>query len=257
MTKLVDRIFPNDERASAVLPLYAFKVPAGFPSPAADHIEKHISLDELFEIRAPHIHSLQMQGDGMTGVGLYDGDLMIVDSSRDAESGDIVMATLNDEPLCRRLGAHHGWLILQPASPHVVLRPVDEGDELVITGVVRYSVRQHEKVSRSARHVSLDALFQIREPHVYLVKISGDSMQGAGIFDGDLAIVDRSRDAEHGHIVIAALNDQPLCKRLYQRDDVLMLQSENSKYPPRHVMECDELAIWGVVTYSIRDHEKA
>lgn len=37
------------------LPMYSFHVPAGFPSPAADHIEKHISLDELFDIRAPHV----------------------------------------------------------------------------------------------------------------------------------------------------------------------------------------------------------
>lgn len=41
------------QEGGASLPLYAFQVPAGFPSPAADHIEKHLSLDELFEIRAP------------------------------------------------------------------------------------------------------------------------------------------------------------------------------------------------------------
>lgn len=106
------------------------------------------------------------------------------------------------------------------------------------------------------KHLSLDELFEIRAPHVYLVKIEGDSMEGAGIFTGDLVIVDRSRYAEHGDIVIAALNDEPVCKRLYMRDDHVMLQSENSRYPARHVMECDELAIWGVVRYSIRDHEK-
>ncbi len=38
------------------LPLYSFQIPAGFPSPAADHIEKHISLDELFDIRASHVY---------------------------------------------------------------------------------------------------------------------------------------------------------------------------------------------------------
>lgn len=107
------------------------------------------------------------------------------------------------------------------------------------------------------KNISLDELFDIRAPHVYLVKIEGDSMQGAGIYSGDLVIVDRSLYAEHGDIVIAALNSEPVCKRLHMRENTCMLTSENSKYPPRHVMECDELVIWGVVKYSVRDHDKS
>ncbi len=107
------------------------------------------------------------------------------------------------------------------------------------------------------KHISLDELFDIRAPHVYLVKIDGDSMQGAGIYSGDLVIVDRSLYAEHGDIVIAALNSEPVCKRLHMRDNSFILQSENSKYPPRYVMEGDELVIWGVVKYSVRDHDKS
>jgi DNA polymerase V len=91
---------------------------------------------------------------------------------------------------------------------------------------------------------------------VYLVKIDGDSMQGAGIYHGDMVIVDRSLYAEHGDIVIAALNTEPLCKRLHMRENEVILMSENPKYPPRHVMEGDELVIWGVVKYSVRDHDK-
>ncbi|MCD5990115.1 translesion error-prone DNA polymerase V autoproteolytic subunit [Pseudomonas sp. CDFA 553] len=107
------------------------------------------------------------------------------------------------------------------------------------------------------KHLSLDELFDIRAPHVYLVKIEGDSMQGAGIYSGDIVIVDRSLYAEHGDIVIAALNSEPVCKRLHMRDNVCMLTSENPKYPPRHVMESDELVIWGVVKYSVRDHDNS
>jgi DNA polymerase V len=107
------------------------------------------------------------------------------------------------------------------------------------------------------KHISLDELFDIRAPHVYLVKIQGDSMQGAGIYCGDLVIVDRSLDAVHGDIVIAAINSEPVCKRLHRRENEVILMSENRKYPPRHVMEGDELVIWGVVKYSVRDHDKA
>lgn len=107
------------------------------------------------------------------------------------------------------------------------------------------------------KHISLDELFDTRAPHVYLVKIDGDSMHGAGIYSGDLVVVDRSLYAEHGDIVIAALNTEPLCKRLHMRENEVILMSENSKFPPRHVMEGDELVIWGVVRYSVRDHDKA
>ncbi|WP_429001652.1 LexA family protein [Xanthomonas euvesicatoria] len=46
-------------------------MPAGFPSPAADHIEKHLSLDELFDIRAPHVYIAKIEGDSMQGVGIF------------------------------------------------------------------------------------------------------------------------------------------------------------------------------------------
>ncbi|WPN72878.1 LexA family protein [Pseudomonas germanica] len=103
-------------------------------------------------------------------------------------------------------------------------------------------------------HISLDELLNIRAPHVYLVKITGESMQGAGIFDGDLAVVDRSLEPAHGHIVVALLNNDPLCKRLCIRGKDVILLSENPKYPPRYVLEGDELAIWGVIIGSVRSH---
>lgn len=85
--------------------------------------------------------------------------------------------------------------------------------------------------------ISLDEVLNIRAPHVYLVSLTGESMQGAGIYKGDLAIVDRSIEPAHGHIVIALLNNEPVCKRLCLRGRDVILMSENSKYPPRYVLE--------------------
>lgn len=104
------------------------------------------------------------------------------------------------------------------------------------------------------KHISLDEILNIRAPHVYLISIAGDSMQGAGIFDGDLAIVDRALEAAHNDIVVALLNNDPVCKRLCKRGNQMILLSENPKYPPRYVLEGDELAIWGVITNSVRSH---
>ena len=93
------------------------------------------------------------------------------------------------------------------------------------------------------KEISLDQLLNIRAPNVYLVSIDGDSMQGAGIYSGDVAVVDRSLEPVHGDVVVALLNNDPICKRLCLREKSVILQSENSKYPDRHVLKGDDLSI--------------
>jgi DNA polymerase V len=125
------------------VPLYLFRIPAGFPSPAADHVERQISLDELFQIRAPHVYLAQVEGDSMLGAGIHSGDILIIDRGREAQHGEIVVAALNGEPLCKRLYLKHGVVILQSENSAYPPRHVLEGDELAIWGVVRHSVRDH------------------------------------------------------------------------------------------------------------------
>jgi len=125
------------------LPLCSFKVPAGFPSPAADHIERQISLDELLNIRAPHVYLVSIQGDSMQGAGIFDGDLAVVDRSLEAQHGQIVVALLNNDPVCKRLRKQGSQVILMSENPLYPSRYVMEGDELSIWGVVTFSVRSH------------------------------------------------------------------------------------------------------------------
>jgi DNA polymerase V len=126
------------------LPLFAFRVPAGFPSPAQDHLEREISLDEILDIRAPHTYLVRAAGDSMEGAGIFDGDLLVVDRSREAQPGDIVIAALNGEPLVKRLTCEGRQVVLRAENPRHAPRYVLEGDELSIWGVVRFSVRCHE-----------------------------------------------------------------------------------------------------------------
>ncbi len=79
-------------------------------------------------------------------------------------------------------------------------------------------------------------------------------MQGVGIFDGDLAVVDRAIEPIHGHVVVALLNSEPVCKRLCKRGWEVVLLSENPKFPARYVLEGDELSIWSVITSTVRSH---
>ncbi|WP_028693912.1 LexA family protein [Pseudomonas cremoricolorata] len=125
------------------MPVYAFHIPAGFPSPAADHLDRPISLDELFSLRAPHVYLVKVDGDSMRGAGIHSGDLLIVDRDKQAKHGDIVIAAINGEPMCKRLHQCADELSLHSENPAFVPRRVGEGDDLVIWGVVRYSVRDH------------------------------------------------------------------------------------------------------------------
>ena len=102
--------------------------------------------------------------------------------------------------------------------------------------------------------LSLDALLDLQTPHTYVVSVSGDSMAGAGIFDGDYLIVSRAIPAKPGHVVVACLNGDVLVKRLAKEQGQFILQSENPAYSPRYILENDELTIWGVVTHSLRNH---
>ena len=102
--------------------------------------------------------------------------------------------------------------------------------------------------------LSLDVLLDLQAPHTYVVAVSGDSMTGAGIFDGDHLIVSRAITAKPGHVVVACLNGDVLVKRLAQEQGQFILRSENPAYSPRYILENDELTIWGVVTHSLRNH---
>lgn len=84
-----------------------------------------------------------------------------------------------------------------------------------------------------------------------LFRVKGDSMIDAGIFPGDILLVDRSLEARHNHIVLARVNLDFTVKRLYRRGGVVKLLPENKLYPPILLKPDDELVIIGVVTFNL------
>lgn len=89
----------------------------------------------------------------------------------------------------------------------------------------------------------------IRNPAAtFFVRVTGDSMTGAGIHDGDLLIVDRSLDPKDKNVVIAVVNGELTVKRIRIRRKKLCLEAENEKYPARHISEDSDFQVWGVVT---------
>ena len=91
-------------------------------------------------------------------------------------------------------------------------------------------------------------------PHpssTFFIRALGDSMQGAGIFSGDILIVDKSLQASHGKIVVALIDGEFTVKRLMIQTEGVILQPENPQYKPIYIRNYQDLVIWGVVTYVI------
>ncbi|NDF04569.1 MAG: DNA polymerase V [Betaproteobacteria bacterium] len=85
----------------------------------------------------------------------------------------------------------------------------------------------------------------------FFVTASGDSMKNVGIHSGDILIVDRSIEATHGKIIIAAINGELTVKRLSCQQGRIQLIAENPAYEPIDITEGQDLVIWGVVIHVI------
>ena len=85
----------------------------------------------------------------------------------------------------------------------------------------------------------------------YIFRVKGNAMIDAGIFEGDVLIVDRSIEPKHNDIVLATLNNEFLVKRLCKPAGVIKLISENPIYPSLVIKERDDFTVWGVVTSSV------
>ncbi len=86
----------------------------------------------------------------------------------------------------------------------------------------------------------------------FFVRVEGDSMEGAGIFSGDVLVVDRSLDAKDGHIVVAAVYGEMVVKRLSAKGNTHELISENDNYAPIFIQNHEDCFLWGVVVGSVR-----
>lgn len=106
-----------------------------------------------------------------------------------------------------------------------------------------------EAIEHLEAALDLRALFPRAD---YLLRVQGDSMIEAGIFDGDLIAVQRTEEVKHGDIIVARLRDEDTVKRFYCRDGVVKLVPENASMSPLSVGPEDEFAIDAVVIGSVR-----
>ena len=100
--------------------------------------------------------------------------------------------------------------------------------------------------------ISLDKELVKNKEATFYAKVSGDSMVGAGLDDGDLLVIDRSLNPENGKIAVCVLDGEFTVKRIKKEKSKLYLIPENKKYKPIELKEENELIIWGIVEYVIK-----
>ncbi len=133
---------PSKELFQRQIALLRKSVPAGFPSPADDYVEKRLSLDEHLIRHKESTFFMRVAGDSMRGMGIFDGDLLIVDRSVPATVGCVVIAVLDGEFTVKQLLHTPDGHVLRAAHPsfHDVL--VKPEQDFSIWGVVQWNVHK-------------------------------------------------------------------------------------------------------------------
>jgi len=85
----------------------------------------------------------------------------------------------------------------------------------------------------------------------YFFRMKGDAMKEAGIFDGDMLVVDRSVKLAEGKIIVAILNGELLVRRFHRNFSSAFLIPENNRYKPINLAEFSDFFVWGVVLHTI------
>jgi DNA polymerase V len=133
---------PFEKRTSLRLPLVSASVEAGFPSPADDHLERAIDLNEEL-IRNPAATFLvRVKGESMRDAGIHTGDTLIVDKSVTPADRQIVVAMIDGEFTVKRFRKLNGTIFLEAANDSFAPIEVGENQELTIWGAVTYIIHQ-------------------------------------------------------------------------------------------------------------------
>ncbi len=102
------------------------------------------------------------------------------------------------------------------------------------------------------QRISLDKELIKNTEATFFVRVSGQSMIGAGLDDSDLLVIDRSLEPQHNKIAVCFLDGEFTVKRLKVKRDSIWLQPENPEYEPIKITKENDFVIWGVVTNVIK-----
>lgn len=123
-----------------VVPLFDYKLPAGFPSPAEAWAEHKLNLHDYLIHKPSATFFVRVDGDSMIGAGIFKGDLLIVDKSLEARNNSIVVAVINNEFTLKRLVKNKSKVFLKPENPHYPIIEITPEMNFLVWGVAIHNV---------------------------------------------------------------------------------------------------------------------
>lgn len=123
-------------------PLLATAVPAGFPSPATDYVEESLSLDQHLIEHEEATFFVRVTGSSMTGFGIHDGDLLVVDRSVEPADRSVIIAVIDGQFAVKQACRLPDGVLLRSSGPGHSDILVGPDQELTVWGVVRWAIHQ-------------------------------------------------------------------------------------------------------------------
>jgi DNA polymerase V len=125
----IDKIY-TPELSKLDLPVFIARITAGFPSPAADYEEGKLDLNQYLIKNPPATFIVRVAGDSMTGAGIHEGDLLIVDRSIEPAHNKVVIAVIDGQLTVKRLKIKRGKLSLEPENDNYPIQNITKGKEI-------------------------------------------------------------------------------------------------------------------------------
>ena len=131
----VEAILRPDRSTRCALPIFLGRLPAGFPSPADDYAEGKLDLNKHLIKYPAATFLVRVSGDSMIEAGIHSGDLLVVDRSLEAVDGNVIVAALDGELVCKRLERRASVRLLPANRKHLPIE-IQDGQDFSIWGVV-------------------------------------------------------------------------------------------------------------------------
>ena len=131
------------DRPGEFVPLAGSSVPAGFPSPAEDYVDRALDFNELLIENPAATFAVKITGDSMTGIGLFAGDIAVINRARKPVNGSPVLAIVDGDFTIKTYRLKDGQITLQAENPAYPDIPITEAADFEVWGVVSASLRKY------------------------------------------------------------------------------------------------------------------
>ena len=128
-------------RSALRVPMMAWAAACGFPSPAEDYVDRPLDFNELLIEHPAATFAIRIEGESMTGAGIFPGDIAVVDRAREPVDGNVILALLDGAFTVKRYRIKDGAVWLQAENPDFADMPLSDGQSFEVWGVIKRCIR--------------------------------------------------------------------------------------------------------------------